>query len=167
MTRPPRISKSGRLRSATPSFSPRANGPDRAGPAFHVPMRRRSIAPSLPTGPRPDARPLGGEGAAPGWGIVSTPLPLGLIRPDRDRQARRSYAPAVDEMSAAGPGPISRLEARRSARPHHRYKVTPKSCPTCAGGLRAATSRASTTEAGSGQTRSGPGGMTRFPVVMG
>ena len=36
-------------------------------------------------------------------------------------------------MSAAGPGPISRLEARRSARPHHRYKVTPKSCPTRTG----------------------------------
>jgi hypothetical protein len=44
----------------------------------------------------------------------------------------------VNEMTAAGPGPISRLEARRSAHPHHRYKVTPKSCPTCAGGLRAA-----------------------------
>jgi hypothetical protein len=60
---------------------------------------------------------------------------LGLVRPDRDRQARRSYAAAVNEMSAAGPGLISRLEARRSARPHHRYKVTPKSCPTCAGKL--------------------------------
>ena len=37
---------------------------------------------------------------------------LGLVRPDRNRQARRSYAAAVNEMSAAGPGPISRLEAR-------------------------------------------------------
>ena len=55
---------------------------------------------------------------------------LGLVRPDRDRQARRSYAAAVNEMSAAEPGPISRLEARRSARPYHRYKVTPKRCPT-------------------------------------
>jgi hypothetical protein len=33
-------------------------------------MRRRSIASSLPTGPRPDARPLAGEGAAPGWGTL-------------------------------------------------------------------------------------------------
>ena len=41
---------------------------------------------------------------------------LGLVRPDRDRQARRSYAAAVNKMSAAGPGLISRLEARRSAR---------------------------------------------------
>jgi hypothetical protein len=68
--------------------------------------------------------------------------PARLARPGRDRQARRSYAAEVNEMSAAGPGPISRLEARRSARPHHRYEVTPKSCPTRAGRLKAATSRA-------------------------
>jgi hypothetical protein len=30
------------------------------------------------------------------------------------------------------------LEARRSARPHHRYKLTPKSCPTRAGRLKVA-----------------------------
>ena len=49
-------------------------------------------------------------------------------------------------MSAAGPGLISRLEARRSARPHHRYKVTPKSCPTRAGGLRETADRAEALE---------------------
>jgi hypothetical protein len=48
---------------------------------------------------------------------------------------------AVNEMSDAGPGPISWLEARRSARPHHRYKLAPESCPTRAGRLKAATSR--------------------------
>jgi hypothetical protein len=77
--------------------------------------------------------PRGRNGA--GWGEHSLRRPLGLARPDRDRQARRSYAAAVNKMSDAGPGLISRLEARRSARPHHRYKVTPKSCPTCAGKL--------------------------------
>jgi hypothetical protein len=45
-----------------------------------------------------------GEGAAPGWGHSRRRSPLGLVRPDRDRQARRSYAEAVNEMSAAGPG---------------------------------------------------------------
>src|SRR5258706_1553389 len=46
-------------------------------------MRRRSIAPSLPTGPRPDARPLAGEGAAPGWGTLLDAAPRsGLARPD-------------------------------------------------------------------------------------
>jgi hypothetical protein len=78
-------------------------------------------------GGRPDFR----EGAAPDGGIISTPLPARLwpgpiviakpVDPTRGQ---------VNEMSAAGPGPISRLKARRSARPHHRYKVTPKSCPT-------------------------------------
>jgi len=38
-------------------------------------MRRTSIAPSLPTGPRPDARPLAGEGAAPGWGTLLDAAP--------------------------------------------------------------------------------------------
>ena len=32
-----------------------------------------------------------------------------------------------------GRGLISRLGARRSARPHHRYKLTTESCPTRAG----------------------------------
>src|ERR1700726_2084404 len=46
-------------------------------------MRRRSIAPSLPTAPRPDARPLAGEGAAPGWGTLLDAAPRsGLARPD-------------------------------------------------------------------------------------
>jgi hypothetical protein len=65
--------------------------------------------------------------------------PRGLGPAGSDCQARRSYAAAVNEISAAGPGPISRLEASRSARPHHRYKRTPKSCPTRAGRLKAAT----------------------------
>jgi hypothetical protein len=43
---------------------------------------------------------VGRSGA--GWGITSTPLPLGLVRPDHDRQARRSYATAVNEMLAVG-----------------------------------------------------------------
>jgi len=38
-----------------------------------------------------------------GWGEHSRCRPLGLIRPDCDRQARRSYAATVKEMSAAGP----------------------------------------------------------------
>jgi hypothetical protein len=54
----------------------------------------------LPSGAVLAHSPLlkGGEGAAPGWGIISTPLPLGLVRPDRNRQARRCYAATVNEM---------------------------------------------------------------------
>jgi hypothetical protein len=41
------------------------------------------MVPSLPTGPRPEARPLAGEGAAPGWGTSLDAAPRsGLARPD-------------------------------------------------------------------------------------
>jgi hypothetical protein len=49
-------------------------------------------------------RCLPGEGAAPGWGIISTRSLLGLVRPDRNRQARRSYAAAVNEIVSRGDG---------------------------------------------------------------
>jgi hypothetical protein len=67
------------------------------------------------------------EGAAPDGGNTATPLPA-QAWPGRIMIAKpfRSYLPAVNEVSAAGPGRISRLEARRSARPHHRYKLTPE-----------------------------------------
>jgi hypothetical protein len=42
--------------------------------------------------------------------------PLGLVRPDRDCQARRSYAVAVNEMSAAMTSSLSRVRRLRAAR---------------------------------------------------
>jgi hypothetical protein len=39
-----------------------------------------------------------GEGAAPGWGIISTPLRSARPRPDHDRQAKRAYALAVNDV---------------------------------------------------------------------
>jgi len=68
------------------------------GPVSAVPMARLSLTPSARTARYWKAW----EGAAPGGGITSTPLPLGLVRPDHDRQARRSYATAVNEMLAVG-----------------------------------------------------------------
>jgi hypothetical protein len=61
----------------------------------------------------------------------------GLARPApmKAPSPAQAYAQAVNEMSVA-------VEARRSPRPHHRYRLTPKSCPTRAGRLKAATSRA-------------------------
>jgi hypothetical protein len=38
-------------------------------------------------------------------GSIATPLPLGLVRPDHDRQASRSYAPVVNEVSLGKIGP--------------------------------------------------------------
>jgi len=52
MTKPPRISKSGRPTSATPSFSLRANGPDRARASLHAPMRGIPGGAVAPTGDR-------------------------------------------------------------------------------------------------------------------
>jgi hypothetical protein len=69
--------------------------------------------------------PILREGAAEDGRVTpSTPLPLWLDRARSSSPSQpQSYSPAVNEMSAAGPGLILRLEARRSARPHHRYKV--------------------------------------------
>jgi hypothetical protein len=52
-------------------------------------MRRRSIAPSLPTGPRPDARPLAGRRSGAGLGDITrrrSPLRLGPAGYDRQAQ---------------------------------------------------------------------------------
>jgi len=68
---------------------------------------------------------------------------LGLVRPDRDRQARRSYARAGQRnVSRGGGGAHSSGWEPRSAPARGRYKLTPKSCPTRAGRLKAATPRA-------------------------
>jgi hypothetical protein len=50
-----------------------------------------------------DAVALAGEGAAPGWGIISTRLPLGSVRPDHDRQARQLRRRSM-KMSVADDG---------------------------------------------------------------
>jgi hypothetical protein len=46
----------------------------------------------LPSGAATARYCKAGEGAAPGWGHSRRRSPLGLVRPDHDRQARRSYA---------------------------------------------------------------------------
>ena len=62
-------------------------------------MRLRSVAPSLPTGPQPRRAASGGGRSGAGLGTTLDAAPLGLVRPDRDCQARRSYAAAVNELS--------------------------------------------------------------------
>jgi hypothetical protein len=52
---------------------------------------------------RPDTRPRGKERRRVG-GHSRRRSPLGLVRPDRDRQARRSYARAGHEVSLGGIG---------------------------------------------------------------
>jgi hypothetical protein len=76
---------------------------------------------------------VSGKGAAPGWGDHLDAAPARLVRPDHDRQARRSYAPVVNEMSGPRPRtPRSRPERLITAS-SPALRLTPKSCPTRAG----------------------------------
>jgi hypothetical protein len=68
---------------------------------------------------------ISADGAAPGGGITSTLLRLGLVRPGRGSQATRSYAATVREMSGirdrltparrAAPSPLQRNSVAPSA----------------------------------------------------
>ena len=62
--------------------------------------------------------------------------PLGLVRPDRDRQARRSYAAGGQRNVSRGGGAYSRGWKPPISAPAPRYRLTPKSCPTRAGRLK-------------------------------
>ncbi len=72
-----------------------------------------------------------GRRRAPGWGKLSTPLPLRLGPAGSDRQAPRSYLPPVNKMSAAEPEPTPRglkeprllLQADPEELPHPRRQV--------------------------------------------
>src|SRR5262252_7495877 len=65
-----------------------------------------------------------GKEAAPGWGIISTPLPLGEARPDHDRQAAHSDAVEQIVLEFDEPQTISRLVyevEEQSASVHRKY----------------------------------------------
>jgi hypothetical protein len=96
-------------------------------------------------------RGLLGEGAAPGWGNTLDAAPhLDLAGPRLEAPSPAlSYSPPVNEVSAPEgelylPGRKPPISARAL-----RYRLTPKSCPTRAGRLKARPGRASALRPGS------------------